>query len=202
MNDDAYRRRLERDLDKWTQAGWIAPDGGPRILASLPPPNPGLSASTALGFAGAGLLGVAAIAFVMANWDGLPRFGRLGLIVALIAATMGGASTMTGWYSARRPSVNFFKLSIIPVSIPEPTSLTVVGRATRLTLLLGATVACNTSPVSRKALPAGPPYGKRPPIVSPTLSYRAAGLVVERPCPILATSAVVGNKVLPPVKEA
>lgn len=99
MNDDAYRRRLERDLDKWTQAGWIAPDGGPRILASLPPPSPGLSASTALGFAGAGLLGVAAIAFVMANWDGLPRFGRLGLVVALIAATIGGAI----WAEGKRP---------------------------------------------------------------------------------------------------
>lgn len=99
MNDEAYRRRLTRDLERWTAAGWLDSATQSRLLADIPAPAPRLSAATALGFAGAGLLGVAVIAFVMANWDGLPRFGRLGLVAALLAAAIGGAV----WADGRRP---------------------------------------------------------------------------------------------------
>ncbi|MBU6372617.1 MAG: DUF2157 domain-containing protein [Alphaproteobacteria bacterium] len=99
MNDDAYRRRLAQDLERWSAAGWLDAETRARITAELPAPAARLSAATALGFAGAGLLGVAVVAFVMANWDGLPRFGRLGLIAALLAASIGGAV----WADGRRP---------------------------------------------------------------------------------------------------
>jgi hypothetical protein len=99
MNDEAYQRRLERDVTRWIEQGMVTSEGGARILASAPAPTPRLSASTALGLAGAGLFGIAAIAFIMANWDGLPRFGRLGLVTLLIAAAIGGAI----WADTRRP---------------------------------------------------------------------------------------------------
>ena len=91
MNNDAYRRRLERDLEAWRAAGHVSAEGAAAILASVGPASARISAATALGLAGAGLLGAAIIAFVMANWDGLPRFGRLALVLTLLAATIIGA---------------------------------------------------------------------------------------------------------------
>ncbi len=99
MNDDAYRRRLTRDLDRWTAAGWIDAATQARLLADVPPGAPRLSAATTLAFAGAGLLGVAVVAFVMANWDGLPRFGRLAVVATLLGAAIGGAI----WADGKRP---------------------------------------------------------------------------------------------------
>jgi uncharacterized membrane protein len=95
----AYRRRLEKDLDRWIDAGWIAPDKRAKILESVPG-GARLEAATALGFIGALLLGVAVISFVAANWDGMTRLTRFGLLLGAFAAAAGGAA----WAShAKRP---------------------------------------------------------------------------------------------------
>lgn len=97
-----YQRRLERDLDRWIAAGWVSADRRGDILGSLAAEAPRLSASATLGVAGAVLLGLAAIAFIAANWDGLPRLARLFMILAMIWAGLGAAI----WAGASRPRLN------------------------------------------------------------------------------------------------
>jgi uncharacterized membrane protein len=94
-----YRKRLESDLDRWIAAGWVSAERRGDILGSVPERR--IEAAAALGFAGAALLGIAVISFIMANWDLLPRFARLGLILALLTAAIGGAI----WAGDRRPGV-------------------------------------------------------------------------------------------------
>jgi MFS family permease len=94
-----YRKRLESDLERWIEAGYITPERRGDILGSVPERR--IEASAALGFAGAAMLGIAAIAFVMANWDQLPRFGRLFLILALLGGAIAGAA----WAGDKRPGM-------------------------------------------------------------------------------------------------
>ncbi|MFZ4070328.1 MAG: DUF2157 domain-containing protein [Caulobacterales bacterium] len=94
-----YRKRLEADLERWIEAGYIAPERRADILGSVPERR--IEASAALGFAGAALLGIAVIAFVMANWDQLPRFGRMILILALLGGAIAGAA----WAGDKRPGI-------------------------------------------------------------------------------------------------
>jgi uncharacterized membrane protein len=87
----AYRKRLERDLDRWIAAGHVAPDRRDAMLAMVEEPRR-LDAATALAWIGAVLLGVAVIAFIAANWDGLPRLARFLMVLALFTAAVGGAA--------------------------------------------------------------------------------------------------------------
>jgi hypothetical protein len=87
----SYRQRLEKDLDRWIAAGWIAPDQRAAIMGSVPG-GARLEAATALGLIGALLLGVAMIALVAANWEGMGRTLRFGLLLAAFASACGGAA--------------------------------------------------------------------------------------------------------------
>lgn len=87
----SYRQRLEKDLDRWIAAGWIAPDHRAAIMNSVPA-GARIEAATALGFIGALFLGVAIIAFVAANWEGMGRILRFGLLLGAFAAAAGGAA--------------------------------------------------------------------------------------------------------------
>ena len=91
----AYRQRVERELDRWIAAGHVAGDKRAAMLAMVEEPRR-LDAATALAFVGALLLGLATIAFIAANWDGLPRLVRFGLVLALFAAAIGGAAWAAG----------------------------------------------------------------------------------------------------------
>jgi hypothetical protein len=98
----AYRKRLERDLDRWIAAGHVSAEKRAPMLAMVEEPRR-LDASTALAYVGAALLGLAIIAFVAANWDGLPRLIRFALVLALFAGAVCGAA----WASARgRPGLS------------------------------------------------------------------------------------------------
>jgi uncharacterized membrane protein len=87
----AYRKRLERDLDRWIAAGHVPADRRADMLAMVEEPKR-LDAATALAWIGAVLLGVAVIAFIAANWDGLPRLARFIMVLTLFAAAIGGAA--------------------------------------------------------------------------------------------------------------
>lgn len=86
-----YRQRLERDLDRWIDAGHVAPGARDAMLAMVAEPRR-LDGATALAYVGAALLGLAVIAFTAANWDGLPRIGRFVLLLALFGASVGGGA--------------------------------------------------------------------------------------------------------------
>ncbi len=87
----AYRKRLERDLDRWIAAGHVPADKRADMLAMVEEPRR-LDASTALAWIGAVMFGIAVIAFVAANWDGLPRLTRFLMVLGLFAACVGGAA--------------------------------------------------------------------------------------------------------------
>lgn len=87
----AYRKRLERDLDRWIAAGHVDPARRDAMLGMVHEPAR-LDAATALAYIGAVLLGLACVALVAANWDGMPRLLRFVLVVALFALAMGGAA--------------------------------------------------------------------------------------------------------------
>ncbi|MDZ4776040.1 MAG: DUF2157 domain-containing protein [Alphaproteobacteria bacterium] len=87
----AYRKRLERDLDRWIAAGHVPADKRADMLAMVEEPRR-LDASTALAWIGAVMFGIAVIAFVAANWDGLPRLTRFIMVLALFAACVAGAA--------------------------------------------------------------------------------------------------------------
>jgi len=87
----AYRKRLERDVDRWIAAGHVAGEKRADMLAMVEEPRR-LDASTALAWIGAVMFGIAVIAFVAANWDGLPRLTRFIMVLGLFAASVGAAA--------------------------------------------------------------------------------------------------------------
>jgi uncharacterized membrane protein len=87
----SYRDKVSRDLDRWIASGLVPPDQRDAILATLPDARR-LDAATALAWVGGALLGIAVIAFVAANWDGIPRLPRFALLLAFFAAACGGAA--------------------------------------------------------------------------------------------------------------
>jgi uncharacterized membrane protein len=92
-----YRTRVERDLDRWIATGLVPAGSREPILAGLEPPRR-LEAGAALAVVGVLLAGAAAIAFVAANWDGLPRIIRFALVLAgfLVAAGAAAWASRTG----------------------------------------------------------------------------------------------------------
>jgi len=77
-----YRARLERDLARWREQGWITDAGLHAIRDDLDSRSRGIGLSTTLAVLGAVLIGLAAMSFVAANWQDMPRIARLGLLLA------------------------------------------------------------------------------------------------------------------------
>ena len=92
---DRYRKRLERDVDRWIEAGLIPEDNRTNILDTIAPPLARWSAQGAAAILGAVLLALAALSFVAANWTEiapLPRF--IILLSALSVTYLGAAASM------------------------------------------------------------------------------------------------------------
>jgi hypothetical protein len=86
-----YKDRLTRDLDAWIASDLVPGSSRSAILSTIPDPKRA-DAATALAYIGVALLGLAVIAFVAANWNGIPRIGRYGLVsVLFLAAALGAA---------------------------------------------------------------------------------------------------------------
>ena len=77
MTEGAYRSRLERDLPRWRDQGWVTADGAAAIVASLGPPRTTLRISGLVAVLGALLLSVGLIGLVAANWEAIPRIVRV-----------------------------------------------------------------------------------------------------------------------------
>ncbi|MFT4202241.1 DUF2157 domain-containing protein [Gordonia sp. (in: high G+C Gram-positive bacteria)] len=89
-----YTERVADDLDRWVAAGLVPAENRDAILATLPARRR-VDAVTALIWVAAVLLGLAVVAFVAANWDGIPRLVRFGLLLAgFLAAAAGGAEAL------------------------------------------------------------------------------------------------------------
>jgi uncharacterized membrane protein len=86
-----YKARLTRDLDAWIGRGLVPASSRDAILDSVPQRRR-LEAATALAVVGALLLGVAIIAFIAANWGGMPRLLRFALVLGAFLASAGGSA--------------------------------------------------------------------------------------------------------------
>ncbi len=86
-----YAKRLERDLKHWLEKGWVTEEGYRAILAEQAQ-GAKLSASAALAAIGAVLLGFAAISFVAANWNEIPRILRVAMLTSGLWAAYGSAA--------------------------------------------------------------------------------------------------------------
>lgn len=92
-----YKKRLTRDLDRWRQSGWVSEEGRAAILADVAASGREFSLPSALGILASVLFGFAAISFVAAHWEEMPRLARLLLLLATIWA----GYSVAGWLMAR-----------------------------------------------------------------------------------------------------
>jgi hypothetical protein len=87
----SYKKRLTADLDRWIEKGLVPGVNRTVILADIAPARAGWSASGAAAILGAVLLSFAAISFVAANWDAIPRMARFALLVMALWASFAGS---------------------------------------------------------------------------------------------------------------
>jgi uncharacterized membrane protein len=93
----SYKKRLTRDLERWQSNGWVSEQGRVAILTELAKSGREMGLASALGILASVLFGFAAISFVAAHWQDVPRLGRLGLLLAAIWIGYGVA----GWLATR-----------------------------------------------------------------------------------------------------
>jgi uncharacterized membrane protein len=102
-----YAKRLERDLKRWHEKGWVTGEGYRAIHAELAQ-GQRLTASAALAAIGAILFGFAAISFVAANWNEIPRLARVAMLVSALWAAYGSAA-----YLYKRELPNFAQAAVL-----------------------------------------------------------------------------------------
>jgi uncharacterized membrane protein len=90
----SYRSRLERDLSRWRQEGWVSEAGAEAIRRDVAASGRGVALSTALAVLGAVLIGFAAMSFVAANWQDMSRLARLVLLLAGLWSCYGIAGAL------------------------------------------------------------------------------------------------------------
>ncbi|MGE0583536.1 MAG: DUF2157 domain-containing protein [Flavobacteriaceae bacterium] len=93
MFGNLYRNRLRRDLENWRDQGVIDAATARRIELHLADREGGSNLAQWLAGLGVVLVAAAAIAFVAANWEAVPRLARCGLLVAGMVVCYAGA----GW---------------------------------------------------------------------------------------------------------
>jgi uncharacterized membrane protein len=92
-----YRKRLTRDLERWRSNGWISEMSYAAILDDVGKNSRELGLPSALAILASVLFGFAAISFVAAHWQDVPRLGRLALLLAGVWLGYGAS----GWLAMR-----------------------------------------------------------------------------------------------------
>ena len=89
MRNTRYHRRLLKDLDQWIAKGWVKLDDAEQIKQSLPKSSSYARLPVILGFLGAILISFAAMSFVAANWQDIPRIVRLIMLIFVLWGAYG-----------------------------------------------------------------------------------------------------------------
>ncbi len=89
-----YARRLDRDLARWREAGWLTADGETAIRGDLAAQARKVELAPVLGILGAVLIGFGAMSFVAAHWNEMARLFRLALIFGGLFAAYGVAGVL------------------------------------------------------------------------------------------------------------
>jgi uncharacterized membrane protein len=92
-----YKKRLLGDLDRWESNGWVSSEGRSHIVAELEAAASKFNLASALGILASVLFGFAALSFVAAHWEDVPRLARLTLLLLSLCAGYGAA----GWLETR-----------------------------------------------------------------------------------------------------
>lgn len=77
-----YRKKLDRDLRRWREEGIIGAESEAAIRADVAARGNNFSLAPALAVMGAVLLCFAAMTFVAANWQEMPKLARLAILFA------------------------------------------------------------------------------------------------------------------------
>jgi len=88
---DRYKKRLQKDLDRWISAGLVPEANRDLILNTIAAPPARWSAHGAAAILGAILLALAALSFIAANWSELARLTRFIVILSALSAAYGAA---------------------------------------------------------------------------------------------------------------
>lgn len=118
----SYRKRIDSDLVRWRDAGWITPEGEAAIRGDLEKGVRTLGLANALAILSAVLIGFAVMSFVAANWQEMPRILRIGMLLVSLWASYGVAGAlaqrgMTGFaHAAILLGVGIFGGSIMLIS--------------------------------------------------------------------------------------
>jgi uncharacterized membrane protein len=89
-----YRAKLERDLERWQQAGLIDASTAAALRQDVTARRSALSLASVLAMLAAVLVAFGAMSFVAANWDAIPRAVRLVVIVAAVWGAYAGAHVL------------------------------------------------------------------------------------------------------------
>jgi len=89
-----YARRLDRDLPRWREAGWVSADGEAAIRHDVESQSRKVELAPVLGILGAVLIGFGAMSFVAAHWDEMARLLRLALIFGALFGAYGIAGIL------------------------------------------------------------------------------------------------------------
>ncbi|MCC7252988.1 DUF2157 domain-containing protein [Hyphomicrobium sp.] len=104
----SYRKRIDQDLVRWREAGWVTPEGETAIRQDLEKGVRTLGLANALAILSAVLIGFAVMSFVAANWQTMPRILRLSLMLAALWGSYGLAGLL-----ARRGMTGFANAAIL-----------------------------------------------------------------------------------------
>ncbi|NJL08860.1 MAG: DUF2157 domain-containing protein [Methylacidiphilales bacterium] len=96
MFDRIFIRRLERELPRWVDQGWLPAEGRSAILNDLVLRAQARQTPTLVfGGLGALLLAVGVVLFFAANWQAIPRWAKLVLILGMVWGSYGAAFALT-----------------------------------------------------------------------------------------------------------
>lgn len=118
----SYRKRIERDLVRWREAGWVTPEGETAIRREVTASGYHLGLANSLAILASVLIGFAVMSFVAANWQEMPRLFRVGMLVAALwgsyvtAAMMAQRNMMGFAHAAILLGVGIFGGSIMLIS--------------------------------------------------------------------------------------
>ena len=88
-----YRRKVERDLERWTSSGWVTASGAAEIRKDLAKAQ-GVGLAGVLGILASVLLAFGVFSFVAAHWNEMGRPLRLGSLFALLWAGYAAAGIL------------------------------------------------------------------------------------------------------------
>ena len=91
----SYRSRLEKDLARWEEMGWVQAEGAEAIRYELAAGGrSNMTLAPILAVLGAVLFGFAAMSFVAANWQAMSKLARLAVLFSALWASYGAAAVL------------------------------------------------------------------------------------------------------------